>query len=68
MRAQQMLVMKMENTTDFMNENWKTAIPDTAVGFDLSKQLGFIWGDRFITVLTKWSNAGCKKKRDNASD
>ena len=36
MRAQQMLVMKMENTTDFMNENWKTAIPDTAVGFDLS--------------------------------
>ena len=53
--------MKMENR--IYDENWKTAIPDTADAFDPSKQLGFIWGDRFITVLTKWSNAGCKKKR-----
>ena len=50
-----------------MNENWKTAIPDSTAGFDPSKQLDFISGDKFITVLTKWNNTVCKKGH-NASD
>ena len=58
---------KWKNTTDFMNENSNTAIWNTAAGFEHSKQLDFISGDKFITVLTKWNNTVCKKGH-NASD